>query len=84
MMKKIILEGRTKLVGNIKVSGAKNSALKMICASVLLKNGTLKLSNVPNLVDMTTLIYLQNHLGGKMILDGDSSNKGKGKVIILN
>lgn len=84
MMKKIILEGKTKLVGNIKVSGAKNSALKMICASVLLKNGTLKLSNIPNLLDMTTLIYLQNHLGGKMILDGDTSNKGKGKVIILD
>ena len=83
-MKKIILEGKTKLVGNIKVSGAKNSALKMICASVLLKNGTLKLSNIPNLLDMTTLIYLQNHLGGKMILDGDTSNKGKGKVIILD
>lgn len=84
MMKKIILEGKCKLVGNIQVSGAKNSALKMICASALLKKGTLKLSNIPNLADMTTLIYLQNHLGGKVILDGDLSNKGNGKVIILD
>jgi len=49
-----------------------------------LKKGTLKLSNIPNLLDMTTLIYLQNHLGGKMILDGDLSNKENGKVIILD
>ncbi|MDD2840746.1 MAG: UDP-N-acetylglucosamine 1-carboxyvinyltransferase [Rickettsiales bacterium] len=84
MMKKMVLEGKCKLVGKIKVSGAKNSALKMICASVLLKNGTLKLSNIPNLLDMTTLIYLQNHLGGKMILDGDLSNHENGKVIILD
>ena len=84
MLKKIILNGKTKLKGNIRISGAKNSALKMICASILLKDGVLKLSNIPNLLDMTTLIYLQNHLGGKMILDGDLSNRENGKVIILD
>lgn len=84
MMKKIVLEGKCNLIGKIKVSGAKNAALKMICASILLKDGTLKLSNIPNLLDMTTLIYLQNYLGGKMILDGDLSNHGDGKVIILD
>ncbi len=84
MLKKIVLSGKTNLKGRIKVSGAKNSALKMVCASILLKNGTLKLSNIPNLLDMTTLIYLINHLGGKMILDGDLSNRGNGKVIILD
>lgn len=84
MLKKIVLTGKSKLVGSIRISGAKNSALKMICASVLLKDGTLKLSNIPNLLDMTTLIYLQNHLGGKMILDGDLTSKENGKVIILD
>ena len=84
MIKKILVNGKTKLVGNIKVSGAKNSALKLICASILLKDGTLKLSNIPNLLDITTLIQLQNCLGGKMILDGDLTNKGNGKTIILN
>lgn len=84
MLKKIVLTGKTQLNGEIKVSGAKNSALKMVCASILLKEGILKLSNIPNLLDMTTLIYLLDHLGGKMILDGDMSNKGNGKVIILD
>ncbi len=84
MIKKILVNGKTKLVGNIKVSGAKNSALKLICASILLKDGTLKLSNIPNLLDITTLIQLQNCLGGKMILDGDLTNKGNGKTIILD
>lgn len=84
MIKKILVNGKTKLVGNIKVSGAKNSALKLICASILLKDGTLKLSNIPNLLDITTLIRLQNCLGGKMVLDGDLTNKGDGKTIILD
>ena len=84
MIKKILVNGKTKLVGNIKVSGAKNSALKLICASILLKDGTLKLSNIPNLLDITTLIRLQNCLGGKMVLDGDLTNKGNGKTIILD
>lgn len=84
MIKKILVNGKSKLVGNIKVSGAKNSALKLICASILLKDGTLKLSNIPNLLDITTLIQLQNCLGGKMILDGDLTNKGNGKTIILD
>lgn len=84
MLKKINVNGRCKLNGKIKVSGAKNSALKMICASILLKKGTLKLSNIPNLLDITTLFYLINHLGGKVLLDGDLSNKGNGKVVILD
>lgn len=83
MLKKIILTGKTKLKGEIQVSGAKNAALPIIC-SALLCNGTLKLSNVPHLLDITTLIQLVNHLGTKMVLDGDSSNKGFGKVIELN
>ena len=83
-MKKIIVEGKTKLKGDIIVSGAKNSALKLVCASILLKDGTLTLHNLPNLLDMTVLLYLQNHLGGKVILDADNSSKGLGKTIILD
>jgi len=84
MLKKIELTGKTKLNGEIRISGAKNSGLKMICASVLLKKGTLTLSNVPNLLDMTTLIHLQVHLGGKFVLNGDLSNSKNGKIIILD
>lgn len=83
MMKKIIVQGKTELNGNIKISGAKNAALPIIVSS-LLCNGTLKLGNVPNVVDITTLIYLLNHLGVKMTLDGDLSNKDNGKVVELN
>ena len=80
MMKKILVQGKTKLVGNIKVSGAKNAALPIIISSLLCKD-TLKLRNIPNLVDITTLIHLLNHLGVKVALDGDQSNKDEGKVI---
>lgn len=83
MMKKTIVRGKTKLVGNIKVSGAKNAALPIIISSLLCKD-TLKLKNIPNLMDITTLIHLLNHLGVKTVLDGDQSNKDEGKVIEFN
>ena len=83
MMKKIVVKGKAKLVGNIKVSGAKNAALPIIVSSLLCKD-TLKLRNIPNLADITTLIYLLNHLGVKVALDGDQSNKDEGKVIEFN
>ena len=85
MIKSIIINGRTKLNGKISISGAKNSALKLICASVLLKNETLKITNIPNISDVTTLLSLINYLGGKIILDGNLSNiKDNGKVIIID
>ena len=83
MLKKIVLSGKTKLNGEIKISGAKNAALPIIVSS-LLCNGTLKLSNIPHLLDITTLIYLLTHLGVKVRVDGDLSNKGNGKVMELN
>jgi len=80
MLKKIVLNGKTRLNGKIKVSGAKNAALPILVSS-LLCNGVLKLSNIPNLVDITTLIYLLEYLGIKINLDGDLSNRNFGKVI---
>ena len=79
MMKKIVVKGKAKLVGNIKVSGAKNAALPIIVSSLLCKD-TLKLRNIPNLADITTLIYLLNHLGVKVALDGCTKTEFFGKT----
>jgi UDP-N-acetylglucosamine 1-carboxyvinyltransferase len=80
----MIVNGKCKLTGTIRLSGAKNSALKLMCASVLLKKGELKLSNIPNLSDTRTMLYLLNYLGTKITLDGDLSSRENGKVVILN
>ncbi len=55
-MDKFVIEGGRKLQGTIRVNGAKNAALPMMAASLLLEQGDrLVLRNVPNLVDIRTM-----------------------------
>ncbi|GAB5466458.1 MAG: UDP-N-acetylglucosamine 1-carboxyvinyltransferase [Candidatus Kapaibacteriales bacterium] len=61
-MDKLIVEGKKKLNGKLKVSGAKNGAIAMIPAC-LLASGTATLSNVPNLRDVWTMSRLMTELG---------------------
>lgn len=61
-MDKLHITGGRPLKGEIPVSGAKNSALPLMCAA-LLSQETLTLENVPNLADVLTLIELLQSLG---------------------
>ena len=54
-MQKLIIQGGTPLTGEVCISGAKNAALPILCAS-LLTGDTLKIENVPHLNDVT-IIY---------------------------
>lgn len=65
-MDKMRLRGGQTLNGEVRVSGAKNSALKLMCAA-LLSGETLNLSNMPNgLRDILSQIDLLEHLGAKI------------------
>lgn len=61
-MDKMVIRGGAPLEGEIEIAGAKNSALKLMAAS-LLTSDTLTLTNVPKLVDVETLIALLEELG---------------------
>ncbi len=61
-MDKIVIEGGTRLAGEIKVSGAKNAALPLL-ASSLLASGTCIYRNVPRLNDVITMAKLLRRLG---------------------
>ncbi len=61
-MDKIVIEGRRPLVGKIPISGAKNSAIKLMAAS-LLTDGELRLDNMPNLADTRFMADLLRRLG---------------------
>jgi len=78
----MLINGGHRVVGKIRVSGAKNAALPLMVSS-LLCSGTLKLYNIPNVVDITTLLQLLRHLGVRVRLDGDLSNRNNSKVIEL-
>ena len=64
-MDKLIIKGGSKISGSVNVHGSKNSALPIIVSSLLSKK-TLKLSNVPNVVDVLNLIKLLKNYGVKI------------------
>ena len=60
-----MIKGGSKISGSINVHGSKNAALPIIVSS-LLSEKTLKLSNVPNVVDVLNLIKLLKNYGVKI------------------
>ena len=61
-MDKFVINGGKKLCGIVEVSGAKNSALALMPAT-LLNSGTNIITNTPEVSDIYTMIKLLNHLG---------------------
>ena len=61
-MKQIKIEGNHILEGEIKISGAKNSAVALIPAS-LLSDGIVKIDNVPDISDIDALEEILTYLG---------------------
>lgn len=66
-MKKMKINGRRELTGTIRVSGAKNSAVALIPAS-LLSDGVVKIDNIPNISDIDALNEILQFLGAKVTL----------------
>ncbi len=61
-MDRLIITGGARLEGRIRISGAKNSALKLMAASLLTAE-PLSLANMPNLADTRFLSQLLSTLG---------------------
>ena len=60
-MDHIIIQGGYKLEGMVKISGSKNAALPIIAAA-LLTNKKIELNNIPNLVDVKSMLDLLRSL----------------------
>lgn len=69
-MDKLVITGGTKLSGEIVVSGAKNAALPILCASLLTADDV-HLENVPNLQDVRTMLKLLRQMGVNSEVSGD-------------
>ena len=63
-MDKLIIEGGVPLKGEARISGAKNAALPILCAAIL-SSEPLRVLNVPQLRDITTMIKLLTQMGIK-------------------
>jgi len=66
-MDKLLIRGGNQLEGKIYASGAKNSALPILAAS-LLADSPLRVGNLPHLNDVTTMIELLGSMGLDIML----------------
>lgn len=69
-MDKLEIQGNGPLRGDIRISGAKNAALPILCASLLAAD-TVTLSNVPDLQDVRTTLKLLRQMGVQTGQAGD-------------
>ena len=67
-MQKLIIHGGTPISGEVQISGAKNAALPILCAS-LLTSETFRATNVPRLNDTTTMLSLLEQMGVNVSID---------------
>ena len=69
-MDKLLIKGNNELNGEITASGAKNSALPILAAS-LLADSPMRVGNLPHLNDVTTMIELLGSMGIEIMLNED-------------
>ena len=67
-MDRLLIQGGVPLRGEIRISGAKNAALPILCAAILTPD-TLRVQNVPHLRDVTTTLSLLAQMGMEVSLD---------------
>jgi len=63
---KMVINGKRPLSGSVRAQGAKNAALPVLAASILLKGETLEIRRVPKLHDVFTMADLLRHLGAEV------------------
>jgi len=64
---KLVIQGGTQLNGEIRIAGAKNSALPII-ASTLLTSDVIEIGNLPHLFDITTMLELLGCMGVETVV----------------
>ncbi|MDQ3286871.1 MAG: UDP-N-acetylglucosamine 1-carboxyvinyltransferase [Pseudomonadota bacterium] len=69
-MQKIVVQGGKPLNGEVRISGAKNAVLPILCAT-LLADGPVSISNVPHLHDVVTTLKLLEEIGAGIAIDAD-------------
>lgn len=67
-MDKLIIEGGVRLNGDVRISGAKNSALPILAAT-LLADEPVTVCNLPHLHDITTMLELLRRMGVDLVVD---------------
>jgi len=78
-VEKLVIKGGNRLKGEVKVSGAKNAALKLMAASIL-SNDEVVLKNIPKIKDVFLMVKVLEELGMGVNLD----DSGKATIVPAN
>lgn len=73
-MDRIVITGGRPLRGRIKIGGAKNAALAILCAAFLCENEVV-LDNIPNISDVRFMLEIVRELGAAADWDGPDTLK---------
>ena len=69
-MSSYVLAGPSPLTGEVRISGAKNSALKIMAASLMVP-GEVTLTRVPRITDVSLMAEVLTRLGATVDIEGD-------------
>ena len=64
-MDKYVIKGGTQLHGEVEISGAKNAAVAIIPAALMV-NGVCRIENIPQISDTDMLLSILTHLGASV------------------
>jgi UDP-N-acetylglucosamine 1-carboxyvinyltransferase len=70
---KFVIEGPSRLTGEVTVAGAKNAALPCLAAA-LLTSEPVRLTNLPNVADIRTMGKLLAHIGARVEMNPDDAS----------
>ena len=72
-MDKFVIDGPARLEGEVEVSGAKNSALPCLAATLLTAD-PVRLTNIPRVVDVRTMQKVLAHIGADIASEPDEAD----------
>ena len=75
-MDRLVIRGGRRIEGSVQIRGAKNAALPQIAAA-LLSSERLELANVPEVIDVDTMLSLLREFGV-------NATRGAGKMLVLD
>lgn len=79
-MEKLIIEGRTRLTGEVVISGSKNSALPALAACLLTEDPVV-LHRIPRVRDIGTMEKLLSHAGALVTKDNGAPHRIQARTI---
>jgi UDP-N-acetylglucosamine 1-carboxyvinyltransferase len=79
-MDQILVRGGNKLAGRVKISGAKNAVLPILAASLMSSQGQVRLTSVPELMDVSVMREVLVSLGAFVTHEGENMTIDAGKI----